>query len=90
MTGAPVRMRVTSGHVVHHSGAGAPFRAGDALGLPPDHAAELAASGHVIADPLGRSGTTPFAEGDSFLETVTEGGQTEALNAGASAGIMAR
>lgn len=62
MTGAPVRMRVTSGHVVHHSGAGAPFRAGDALDLSPDHAAELAASGHVIADPapsISAPGGTP-------------------------------
>ena len=49
--------------------------------------------GTAYADEIGftiTAGATPFAEGDSFLVTVTEGAQTEALNALAGAGIIAR
>lgn len=49
--------------------------------------------GVAYADRVGftiTAGGTPFAEGDSFLVTVIEGGQTEALSALAAAGIIAR
>ena len=49
--------------------------------------------GTAYADEIGftiTAGATAFAEGDTFEVTVMEGGQTEALNALAAAGIIAR
>ncbi len=46
-----VRVTVAPGRTVYHGPVGHPFRAGDALEIPADHAAALLASGHVHAEP---------------------------------------
>ena len=42
-----VRVRVKEGRQVYRGPGPHPFRAGDMLELPPEHAAELVAGGHV-------------------------------------------
>ena len=42
-----VRVRVKEGRVVYRGPGPHPFRAGDVLELPAEHAATLTASGHV-------------------------------------------
>lgn len=48
---APVtRVKVAPGAVIHHGGSGAPFRPGDVVELPADHAAALLKAGHAVAE----------------------------------------
>jgi hypothetical protein len=47
MSGEVQRVRVAPGRTLHRGPGSAPFRAGDLIELPADHAAELAAAGHV-------------------------------------------
>ena len=48
-------LRVAPGTVVHHGPASAPFRAGDRIDLPPDHAEQLVTGGHVLPEAEGAS-----------------------------------
>ena len=44
---APVRVKIAPGVVLHRGASGLPFRAGDVVELPADHAADLKTRGHV-------------------------------------------
>ena len=51
MTGDALRrVRVAPGRTIHRGASGLPFRPGDLIDLPPDHAEQLGRDGHVAPE----------------------------------------
>lgn len=63
MTGAvSVRATVAAGRVIHRSPSPRPFCGGAAIELPPEHAAELRAGGHIVVDAHEATAPQPLLE----------------------------